>query len=340
MAAGSGCADRSVVIVAVMNQRVWADFSPGCDGVELLQARFERHVYDRHIHDTYAIGVTLHGVQRFWCRGAYHDSTSGHVIVIRPGEAHDGRSGAAGGYAYRMFYVRPDVLQAVVDETRPETSHLTWSGPLVSNPAVFNLLNACWTAMAWSPSSLASDELLLRSPAFRASIRAARRRRAVRKGIPLAEARRHGRSQYGWLKLVRLAIDLITTFRTWPLRLASFTGFLVMLAGLAALTLPGSSGPGPSSRAWCPPLRKSGARQELLAISIEQLTNCAGKPTVRAAAAFVARQPQAGVEEKSSVVVSFPEFNVECRYVQGGGLDEISPHPLSISAHEPRWPCC
>ena len=35
------------------------------------------------------------------------------------------------------------------------------------------------------------------------------------------EPRRHGRSQYGWLKLARLAIDLTTTFRTWPLRLAS-----------------------------------------------------------------------------------------------------------------------
>jgi hypothetical protein len=81
-----------------MNQREWADSLPGCDGVELLQARFERHVYDRHMHDTYAIGVTLNGVQRFWCRGSYHDSTGGQVMVIHPGEVHDGRSGAAGGY--------------------------------------------------------------------------------------------------------------------------------------------------------------------------------------------------------------------------------------------------
>jgi AraC-like DNA-binding protein len=146
-----------------MNEREWADSPPGCDGVELLHARFERHVYDRHIHDTYAIGVTLHGVQRFWCRGSYHDSTPGQVMVIRPGEVHDGRSGAAGGYVYRMFYVREDVLLAAVDDTRPGTRDLTVSGPLVSNPAVFNLLNAGWTAMALSPSSLASDELLLRS---------------------------------------------------------------------------------------------------------------------------------------------------------------------------------
>jgi undecaprenyl-phosphate 4-deoxy-4-formamido-L-arabinose transferase len=48
------------------------------------------------------------------------------------------------------------------------------------------------------------------------------------------DPRAHGRSQYTWLKLVRLAVDLTTTFRTWPLRLASLVGFVVMLLGLAA----------------------------------------------------------------------------------------------------------
>lgn len=36
----------------------------------------------------------------------------------------------------------------------------------------------------------AADQLLLHNPMFRAGIRAARRRRAAGKGIPLAEARR------------------------------------------------------------------------------------------------------------------------------------------------------
>ena len=49
------------------------------------------------------------------------------------------------------------------------------------------------------------------------------------------EPRRHGRSQYNWLRLARLAIDLTTTFRTWPLRLASVIGFVVMALGLGAL---------------------------------------------------------------------------------------------------------
>jgi undecaprenyl-phosphate 4-deoxy-4-formamido-L-arabinose transferase len=49
------------------------------------------------------------------------------------------------------------------------------------------------------------------------------------------DPRRHGQSQYGWLRLARLAVDLTTTFRTWPLRLASVVGFVVMAFGLGLL---------------------------------------------------------------------------------------------------------
>ena len=50
------------------NPSEWIDCPAGRDGIELLHASLDRHVYDRHIHESYAIGVTLRGVQRFWCR--------------------------------------------------------------------------------------------------------------------------------------------------------------------------------------------------------------------------------------------------------------------------------
>ena len=141
--------------------REWTECPPGRDGVELLQASFEHHVYDRHMHDAYAIGVTLRGVQRFFCAGAVHDSTAGNVIVIRPGEVHDGRSGSHGGYAYKMIYVRPDVLDSLL-EGAPCSLDNRPSGPLISDRVAFDLLNAGWNALAASPNSLASDELLVR----------------------------------------------------------------------------------------------------------------------------------------------------------------------------------
>jgi AraC-like ligand binding domain len=54
------------------------------NSVLLLEAAFDRHVYKRHMHDTYAAGVTLRGVQQFWCRGSIYRSTAHHAIVIPP----------------------------------------------------------------------------------------------------------------------------------------------------------------------------------------------------------------------------------------------------------------
>jgi AraC-like DNA-binding protein len=133
------------------------------DGIELLEAEFEQHVYDRHTHDTYAIGVTLRGVQRFWCRQATHDSVPGQVIGINPGEVHDGRSGASGGYAYRMFYIRPDVLSRALADVVQHPPEIGLPQPLISNQYLFAHLNLTWKTIVSSPDSLAADELLHRS---------------------------------------------------------------------------------------------------------------------------------------------------------------------------------
>jgi AraC-like DNA-binding protein len=74
-------------------------------GVEALHARFAGHAYDPHWHEDWLVGVTERGVQDFFCRGARRRSTEGRVILIEPGELHDGEAGDEGGFAYRMLYL-------------------------------------------------------------------------------------------------------------------------------------------------------------------------------------------------------------------------------------------
>jgi AraC-like DNA-binding protein len=141
--------------------REWVRHRVVSDGVELLEAAFERHVYERHIHETYAIGFTLRGVQRFWCRGATRDSTPGNVIAINPGEAHDGESGAVGGYAYRMFYVSVDRVRQFVDQsTKQRVESIGAGAPLIADRMLVQKLNRAWRALARDPESFAADELL------------------------------------------------------------------------------------------------------------------------------------------------------------------------------------
>ena len=79
--------------------------------LERLEAYFGGHAYDPHRHDTYAVGITLAGVQSFHYRGVHRHSLPGRTIVIHPDEIHDGHAGAADGFRYRMIYIPPNVFQ-------------------------------------------------------------------------------------------------------------------------------------------------------------------------------------------------------------------------------------
>ncbi len=87
--------------------------------MELLCTRGSRHVYSRHTHDAYAIGMVEAGHYGFADRGRQwiarpHRS----VIMVNPDDAHDGRPLDGGTYDYRMLYGAPVVLSSLVAEQR------------------------------------------------------------------------------------------------------------------------------------------------------------------------------------------------------------------------------
>jgi len=55
----------------------WMQIAPALNGLERLQAWFRGYAYDWHRHDTYAVGVTLEGVQTFDCHRATYNSLPG-----------------------------------------------------------------------------------------------------------------------------------------------------------------------------------------------------------------------------------------------------------------------
>ncbi|TPK28243.1 AraC family transcriptional regulator [Mesorhizobium sp. B2-5-3] len=116
-----------------------------CDpaGMERIEARFHGSAFDLHRHDTYAIGVTLQGVQSFRYRGAVRHSLPGQIIVLHPDELHDGGAGTEDGLRYRILYLEPSLMldclggaslpfvrQAVVADERLRATLLSALGPL------------------------------------------------------------------------------------------------------------------------------------------------------------------------------------------------------------------
>jgi AraC-like DNA-binding protein len=89
--------------------------------------------------------------------------TAVHVIVLDPGEVHDGRSGAPGGYAYRMLYIDADFVRAVAEDAEQRPSRdLVSDSPLIHDPVLAREIHAAWIARAASPVSLEADERLER----------------------------------------------------------------------------------------------------------------------------------------------------------------------------------
>ena len=78
--------------------------------------RFVGQAFSPHRHDSYTIGLTLEGVQTFRYRGARRICLPGECHVLHPDELHDGGSGSAAPFAYRIAYVDAALDEALFGE--------------------------------------------------------------------------------------------------------------------------------------------------------------------------------------------------------------------------------
>ena len=125
----------------------WLASARPVDGVELLSAWFAGEAYQKHRHDTYAIGVTDSGIQVFDYRGSVHTSVPGQVVVLYPDEVHDGRAGTDEGFGYRIVYVEPVLLSDAVWTLRGRPYPLPFvREPVSSNARLSRAIDAAFRA--------------------------------------------------------------------------------------------------------------------------------------------------------------------------------------------------
>jgi hypothetical protein len=71
--------------------------------------------FEPHRHDTYAIGITIVGVQTFSYRGVRRVSLPGQLVILHPDETHDGTAGTDDGFGYRSIYVALEIVRDALD---------------------------------------------------------------------------------------------------------------------------------------------------------------------------------------------------------------------------------
>ena len=86
-------------------------FGPAAPGLERAEVHLSTCAFEPHRHDTYAIGITVSGVQTFRYRGERRICLPGQLHVLHPDETHDGAAGTEDGFGYRILYVAPELVR-------------------------------------------------------------------------------------------------------------------------------------------------------------------------------------------------------------------------------------
>ncbi|MGM5055909.1 AraC family transcriptional regulator [Rhizobium sp. 814_E9_N1_1] len=134
--------------------------APAFPGIERIAAQFSGNAFEPHRHDTYALGVTLKGVQTFRYRGERRFSLPGQVIVLHPDEEHDGGAGTEDGLQYRMLYLEPSLLLECLEADGVGLPFV--DEPVIGDPALAGVLLAALGELDRELDELFVDDFLSR----------------------------------------------------------------------------------------------------------------------------------------------------------------------------------
>jgi len=141
-----------------VEQALWTRARLGRCGpqLDMLTARFRRHVYAPHAHDEYTIGVCVAGSEVIDYRGGHIRPGPGSIVVLSPGEMHTGGPGnATDGYAYRALYAEPSLL---TEGTLGGLTH--FSEPLIDDPELAAAILRTHTDLGANPDPLEAESRL------------------------------------------------------------------------------------------------------------------------------------------------------------------------------------
>ena len=129
--------------------------------IEVLRATHVQQKFPPHVHATYAIGVVTAGAARTNFRGKFYDYAPGAIIAIAPQEVHTGEPLSAAGWAYRMFYLPPSLVEGLAS---PSAGHSESSprldSPVISDPELAGLLLTAHRVLELGHDSLRAESVL------------------------------------------------------------------------------------------------------------------------------------------------------------------------------------
>jgi AraC-like DNA-binding protein len=134
-----------------------AQLRSGLPGTEVLSLLSE-HVFPRHAHDQFGIGVITAGAQTSWSGVGPVESAVGDVIMVNPGEVHDGTP-IGGPRGWRIVYLEPELV------TRELAMEFGGGDavfqPVAHDPALAGAVGKLLEALQFTTNGNDAEELLL-----------------------------------------------------------------------------------------------------------------------------------------------------------------------------------
>lgn len=130
-------------------------------GVEAVEAD-TNYSFGRHTHDQFGVGIILRGAQKSASGRGPVEAGPGDIITVNPGEVHDGHPYDAGGRAWRMLYLDPDVVAAAKrDIDEDALGDFEFSAPVFRDAAAARRWARLYDAMTRSKQTLGPESALL-----------------------------------------------------------------------------------------------------------------------------------------------------------------------------------
>jgi len=108
---------KSPITKASENQKqektkFWRD-----EGLELLRATYISHSFQPHSHDSFVVAMIERGTETFGHRHLRYFAPAGSLVVINPGEVHDGQAvNQETGWSYRVLYPTAEAFGQVASQ--------------------------------------------------------------------------------------------------------------------------------------------------------------------------------------------------------------------------------
>jgi AraC-like DNA-binding protein len=115
--------------------------APCSPAMYLFQLDSWSEPFPRHWHEEWGIAVILQGTNRFWFRGAWYNAGPGTIVIVPPGEVHDGGLAKDAVWGERMCYVPSETMARIVEAHTGSRKEPSFSGPVISDrPLAHRLL--------------------------------------------------------------------------------------------------------------------------------------------------------------------------------------------------------